>query len=454
MLQTRPIALLLTAVLLPACGSTTPEPTPAAPTVPSAESRKYLLEQIDDAGVIQLYADGFAALPLREKTLIYHLSQAAIAGRNIFYDQKHRNALEMKSVLEAIVSRPQAVDAAALAEIHRYTKLFWINNGPYNNLTARKFVLKTTPEALAAAARSAVAGGRDGRRRRPASRSTPCWPGCSRCSSIRASTRSSPTRRPGAGKDILTASANNLYSGVSLADLKGFTEKYGLNSRLVKTRGRLVEEVYKIDGRYGTEIAEVVRHIEAAIPFATESMATALRALVQWYRTGETADRIKYDIAWVQDKDSPVDFINGFIEVYMDARGIKGSWESVVFYINREKTERIRKFADNAQWFEDNMPYDASYRKPEVKGIIANAIDAVMETGDSGPVTPVGINLPNDQNIREQYGSKSVSLSNVNEAYDKGTPGGMRAEFSWTPEEAARADEVRRAGRRAAHRHA
>jgi dipeptidyl-peptidase-3 len=169
-------------------------------------------------------------------------------------------------------------------------------------------------------------------------------------------------------------------------------------------------------------------------------MATSLREMVQWYRTGETYVRIKYDIAWVQDKDSPVDFINGFIEVYMDARGIKGSWESVVFYINREKTERIRKFADNAQWFEDNMPYDARYRKPEVKGIIANAIDAVMETGDSGPVTPVGINLPNDQNIREQHGSKSVSLSNVNEAYDKGTPGGMRAEFSWTPEEAARAE--------------
>ena len=133
-----------------------------------------------------------------------------------------------------------------------------------------------------------------------------------------------------------------------------------------------------------------------------------------------------------------MDTINGFIEVYLDARGVKGGWEGVVFYVNREKTERIRKFADNAQWFEDHMPYDAKFRKPMVKGIVANAIDVVVETGDSGPVTPIGINLPNDQAIREQHGSKSVSLSNVREASDKGTPGTMRNEFSWTPEEAER----------------
>jgi dipeptidyl-peptidase-3 len=246
-------------------------------------------------------------------------------------------------------------------------------------------------------------------------------------------------KTPGPGKDILTASANNLYFGVSLADVKGFTERYGLNSRLVKRDGKLVEEVYKIGGRYSKEITEIVRHLEAAIPFATESMATALRALIQWYRTGEDADRAKYDIAWVQDKDSPVDTINGFIEVYLDARGIKGSWEALVFYVNPEKTARIRKFADNAQWFEDNMPFDAKYRKADVRGIIANAIDVVVETGDSGPVTPVGINLPNDQSIRENYGSKSVSLSNVNDAYDQSTPESMRSEFAWTAEEAQRA---------------
>jgi dipeptidyl-peptidase-3 len=436
----RRLLVFLTVALLSACGTTTTtQSEPAAAATSAPETRKYLLEQIDDVGVIQLYADGFAALPLREKTLIYHLAQAAIAGRDIYFDQKHRNGLEMKGVLEAIVSRPAGVDPATLAEIQRYTKLFWINNGAYNNLTSRKVVLKTTPEALAAAAKSAAQAGATF----PTQAGESLDALLARLAPMFFDPNVDPivtNKTPGPGKDILTASANNLYAGVSLADLKGFTEKYGLNSRLVKTNGTLVEEVYKIGGRYSKELTEVVRHLEAAIPFATEPMAKALRALIQWYRTGETADRVKFDIAWVEDKASPVDVINGFIEVYMDPRGIKGSWESVVFYINREKTERIRKFADNAQWFEDNMPYDAKYRKPMVKGIIANAIDAVMETGDSGPVTPIGINLPNDQQIREEYGSKSVSLSNVNEAYDKATPGTMRAEFSWTPEEAARAE--------------
>jgi dipeptidyl-peptidase-3 len=437
--------LLLTLVAAVMTGCTRTEngedasPAPATSPAPSASERKYLLERVDDAAVVQLYADGFAALPLREKTLIYHLSQAAIAGRDIFIDQKHRNSLEMRGVLEAILTHAQGVDAATLSEIQRYTKLFWLNNGQYNNLTARKFVLKTTPDALAAAAQAAAKTGATF----PTQAGETLEALLARLQPMFFDPNVDPivtNKTPGQGKDILTASANNLYSGVSLADIKGFKERYPLNSRLVKQNGRLVEEVYKIDGRYSKEITEVVRHLEAAIPFATDSMANALRALVQWYRTGEDADRVKYDIAWVQDKDSPVDTINGFIEVYLDARGIKGAWEGLVFYVNREKTARIQKFAQNAQWFEDNMPFDPKYRKPNVTGIVANAIDVVMETGDSGPVTPVGINLPNDQRIREEYGSKSISLSNVNEAYDKSTPGTMRAEFSWAPEEAQRAE--------------
>ena len=438
------IWLIAAAVLATSCSSQRNDEEgngAGAPAVAAATAteRRYLLEQVDDAAVVQLYADGFSSLPLREKTLVYHLYQAALAGRDIYIDQKHRHSLEMRGVFEQIIAHPQGVDAASLREIQRYAKLFWINNGPYNNLTARKFVLNLTPQALAAAVKAATAAG--------ATLATP--PGESVDAML---TRLGPmffdatvdqivtNKTPGPGRDILTASANNLYSGVSLADLKGFTEKYGLNSRLVKRDGRLVEEVYRIDGRYGAQIANVVKHLEAAIPFATAPMANALRALIQFYRTGEEADRAKYDIAWVQDKDSPVDTINGFIEVYMDPRGIKGSWESVVFYVNPEKTARIRTLAANAQWFEDRMPWNPQYRKPSVTGIIANAIDVVVETGDSGPVTPVGINLPNDQRIREQYGSKSISLANVNEAYDKSTPPSMRGEFAWSPDEAERAE--------------
>jgi dipeptidyl-peptidase-3 len=246
-------------------------------------------------------------------------------------------------------------------------------------------------------------------------------------------------KTPGAGKDILASSANNLYDGVTMADVKGFVEKNGLNSRLVKRDGKLVEEVYKIDGRYGAQITEIVKHLDAAVPLASPPMATALRALIQWYRTGDDGDHATYDIAWVQDKASTVDTINGFIEVYLDARGVKGSWEGLVFYVNKAKTERIKKLADNAQWFEDRMPWDPKYRKPSVQGIVANAIDVVIETGDSGPVTPIGINLPNDQSIREKYGSKSVALSNVTDAYNRSTPPTMRSEFTWAPDEAERA---------------
>jgi dipeptidyl-peptidase-3 len=439
-------ALIAAAVLLAACSRTSPAtdaaktsaPAAAADTAPAGpDGRKYLLETVDDAAVVQLYADGFSALPLREKTLIWHLYQAALAGRDIFYDQKHRDALDMRHLLDAVAAHPQGLDAKTAAELQRYTKLFWINNGPYNNLTARKFVLKLSPDAFATAVRQAAQAGAVIATR----------PGESLDAML---TRLQPmffdpavdpivtNKTPGPGKDILTASANNLYSGVTMMDLAGFQEKHGLNSRLVKANGRLTEEVYKVGGRYSKEITAIVAHLEAAIPFATEPMAKALRALIQWYRSGDDGDRAKYDIAWVQDKASPVDTINGFIEVYLDARGIKGGWEGLVFYVNHEKTERIHKFADNAQWFEDHMPYDAKYRKASVKGIVANAIDVVVETGDAGPVTPIGINLPNDQTIREQYGSKSVSLANVREASDNATPGSMRGEFSWTPEEVQR----------------
>ena len=414
---------------IPACSGPAPatKTTPAATTpAPPPAERKYLLERVGDASVVQLYADGFASLPLKQKSLIWHLYQAAIAGRDIYIDQKHKDALEMRGIIERIVANPQGVDAATLAEVQRYTKLFWLNNGPYNNLTARKFVLACTPDAFAAAAKTAGAD--------PAAvaRLQPMFFDPAVDTIV-------TNKTPGAGKDILQSSANNLYSGVTMADLKGFEEKYGLNSRLVKQNGKLVEEVYRIDGRYGKQITEIVKHLDAAKEFAEPPMAKALEALITFYRTGEVTDREAYDIAWVQDKVSPVDTINGFIEVYLDPRGIKGGWEALVFYVNQEKTSRIKTIATNAQWFEDRMPWDAKYRKASVQGIVANAIDVVVETGDSGPVTPIGINLPNDQGIREKFGSKSVALSNVNEAYDRSTPGSMRGEFVWSPDEAARA---------------
>ena len=410
----------------------------SVPTASHVDTRRYLLERVDEAAVVQLYADGFAGLPLHEKTLIYHLYKAAIAGRDIYYDQRYAHNLAMRDVLEEIVTHAGGIPAETLSEIQRYTKLFWINTGPYNNLTARKFVLKCTPADFTEAARIAERNGgqfavREGEtldarllRLQPFFFDLDVDPIVT-------------SKTPGPGKDILQASANNLYSGVSMADLDGFEERYPLNSRLVKRADILVEEVYRIGGLYDRYIREIARHLQAAVPFATEPMANALGALIRFYQTGETADRAAYDIAWVQDRDSPVDTINGFVEVYMDARGMKGAWEALVYYVNPHKTEGIRKLAAAAQWFEDRMPWDDKYKKQGVRGVSANAIDVVIETGDSGPVTPVGINLPNDQTIREHHGSKSVSLSNANQAYEKSTLPEFRREFAWSAEEAERA---------------
>ncbi len=430
----------LVLLLLGGCSQPAKSPeNPAAPAAAAQAEHKYLLERVDDAAVVQAYADEFASLPLQEKELVWHLYEAAIAGRDIYYDQRYAHSIEMREILEGILTHSNGIDAATLAEIQRYTKLFWLNIGPYNNLTARKFVLTCTPEAFATAARKAADNGARFR----TSNGETLDDALKRMQPFFFDASVDPivtNKTPAAGMDMLQTSANNLYVNVAMKDLAGFKEKYPLNSRLVKKDGKLVEEPYSANALYGPQITEIIKHLEAAVPLASEPMAKALQALIKVYRTAETADRVAYDIAWVQDKDSRVDTINYFTEVYLDARGMKGAWEALVFYVNPHKTEGIRKLAANAQWFEDHMPWDAKYRKQGVQGITANAIDVVVEMGDSGPVTPIGINLPNDESVRERYGSKSVSLSNINEAYDKSTPPAFRSEFSWSPEEAARSE--------------
>jgi dipeptidyl-peptidase III len=413
-------------------------PIPPTPVDVAPATRPYLLERVDDAAVVQLYADGFTALPLDQKLLIWHLYQAALAGRDIYYDQRYRHNLAMRDFLEALVTHDQALAPETRTEVWRYTKLFWLNSGGYNNLTARKFVMRVSEPALVGAAEAAAAAG--ARFRTDPGESVATLARRLAPSFLDAAVDPMVTRKtPPAGGDILRDSANNLYDGVTMADLEGFAERYPLNSRLVKRDGRLVEEVYRIGGRYGFELSRVAQHVEAAIPYATPSFAASLRALVQWYRTGEDSDRTAFDIAWVKAVDTPVDTMNGFIEVYMDARGIKGAWEGLVYYVNAEKTSRIQRLAEHAQWFEDRMPIDPVYRKPVVLGVTATAIDVVVEAGDSGPITPIGVNLPNDQRVREVHGSKSVTLSNVTDAYENSTTDEYRHEFTWDDAEFARA---------------
>jgi dipeptidyl-peptidase-3 len=409
-----------------------------AATGGSNEQRKYLLERIDDVAVVQLYADGFEQLGVREKILIYHLSQAAIAGRDIFIDQKYRHSLEIRDLIEDILTHAGGIDSDTLAEIRRYAKLFWVNNGPHNTVTSQKNVLTCSFEDFVRAVDKAESNGARLPRRQ----------GESTAGLLR---RTGPvlfdpkvdshatSKSPGHGRDILQASANNFYDGVTLKDLEAFQERHPLNSRLLKrSDGALEEVVWRAGfdgvvppGMYAKRIDKVIGRLEAAIPYATAKMARALGLLIHYYRTGNPLDFRAYNIAWVADDDSPVDMINGFIEVYLDARGQKGAWEGIVYFNDPKKMEMVRKFADHAQWFEDRMPYDPQYRKPKVKGISAKAIQVVTATGDGGPVCFAGINLPNARDVREHYGSKSVSLSNVIEARDKARSPEARREFCY-----------------------
>jgi dipeptidyl-peptidase-3 len=404
-----------------------------------AADRPYLLERIGDAAVVQVYSDAFVDLTLEQKKLVWHLYQAAIAARDIYYDQRHAQSLAIRDLTEALIVTPDVAPEPVRQKIERYTKLFWLNNGPYHNLTARKFVLECTKDDLIAAAKKAASAGAA----LPMAQGESVEAVVERLAPMLFDPNHQPivtNKTPGEGKDILKESANNLYVDVTTADLSGFAEKYELNSRLVKKQGVLVEEPYRIGGLYDAQIKAVVAHLNEAAKVAPPATAKALEALIKLYSTAEESDRVAYDIAWVQDNAALIDTINYFTEVYMDARGKKGSHEAIVSLVNPAKTAAIKKIADQAAYFEANMPCDPKYRKPDVKGITANAIDVVIETGDAGPITPIGINLPNDQAIREQYGSKSVSLSNIIEAYEKSTSPGLRTEFAWTPEEAARSE--------------
>jgi len=418
------------------------------------DDRRYLLERVDDAAVVQLYADGFEKLPREQRVLVWHLYQAAVAGRDIYLDQRYRHSLALRDLLEetlvalgatgpaweraAAGFASEGVEPATIAELRRYTRLFWIHSGPFNSLTSRKFLLQCPPAQLAAAVTAAEKRGA----KLPRKDTETTEQLLARLGRILFDPKFDPmctNKTPGDGKDILVASANNLYEGVTVKDLEGFTERFPLNSKLYKKPdGKLVELVYRAGfdhlvapGMYADRIERIIRHLEDAIPHAPPKMARALGALVRWYRTGTDADFRDYCIAWVADQDSPVDTVNGFIEVYLDARGVKGAWEGIVAIDDPAKMDQIRKFSEHAQWFEDRMPFDPAWRKPQVRGISAKAIQVVVETGDAGPITPVGINLPNPQDIREKYGSKSVSLGNVVEAYDKSTPVAARKEFCW-----------------------
>ena len=407
-------------------------------------ARRYLAGRAGPFAIVQYYADGFDQLTPKQRVLAYYLSQAGIAGDPIYYDQISPYGLELKQLLEGIWTHPAGIAPDTLQKIRDYTQLFWIQHGNYYLDSSQKFLPEFTPADLHDAAHRAFRNGanfgvRDqkgldallDRLRKPI---------------FDAAYRPMLTvKSPPAGQDILNASGNNYYENVELADLANFTELYPLNSRVEKRGGKLFEDVWRAGtrdgkvppGRYAAHIGRIISNLEQAAGVAEPPQADALRKLIRYYQTGDSADWHAYSVAWVQ-APATVDAINGFIETYMDARSKKGAFESVVSFIDPGQTQLMRQLAANAQYFEERAPWAAAYKKQGVHPPIANAITVVSEAGDCGPISPSGINLPNEQDIRQLYGTKSVFLFNVSSAFGEAVGQAAIDEFSSSDEERER----------------
>jgi dipeptidyl-peptidase-3 len=403
----RSLILIPLAVLLagPLAAQT---PTPSSP----------LAGRIGDRGLLQVESPSFAKLPLQQKLLAWHLTRAAIQLDPIFYDQMSTYGLRAKRLLGALAEHPERLPERSRQAVVEYATLFLANDGNHDETTGKKFLPGISFEDFSQAAEAARAkGGRLGTQEQLAKTlkelQTPLFDPKFEIDLTE--------KNPPAGEDILTASSNNYYQGVTLKDLTGFAEKNPLNSRLVKKNGHLVEEVYRAgtpDGKaspglYAKELAAVNRELEAAAQQADSAQAQVLRALVHYYQTGDPKDWHDFNVLWLRN-DATVDFASGFIEVYRDARGAKGSAQMVVAVVDQLLAPLMHKLADNAVYFEKKAPWDERFKKLDVKPPVAKAIETLVATGDFRVVT-IGDNLPNEQDIREKYGTKSILLtSSVN----------------------------------------
>jgi dipeptidyl-peptidase-3 len=397
-------------------------------------------DRVGSTGFVQLEAESFHHLSPPQQALAYWLSQASIAIHPIIFDQVSRFGLRQKRILELIVAHPEGIDRTVYAKVVAFTELFWANRGNHNETTAQKFLPEFTFEELRAAGLVALQHGATGftdaafqkeiEELRPSLFDPNFEPLIT-------------AKSPRGGLDILEASANNFYSGVKLSDLKDFTEHYALNSRLVKAGGRLEEQVYRAGtpdhrvppGLYAGYLAKANSYLEKAAQVAEPGQAKAIRDLILFYQTGDYNDWLKFDIDWVQN-NAPVDFANGFIEVYRDARGAKGTSQSFVTVLDNSVDALMRKIAANAQYFEDHAPWAPQYRKQGVKPPLAKAVETLIETGDFH-ITTVGDNLPNEDQIHEKYGSKSFLFMGSSRALAHAEGYGSLEEFAASPEEIA-----------------
>lgn len=406
----------------------------------------YIVDQFADLQILRYQVPGFENLSLRQKQLLYHLSEAALMGRDILFDQNGRYNLVIRRTLEAVYQYG-TVDKSSVdyQAFEVYLKRVWFANGIHHHYGEDKFMPGFSEAFFDAAVRSVDTS------LLPLKAGETVDALLARLKPVIFDPTVMPKRTVQSGDtDWIQASANNYYGeDVTQAEVEAFYGKmkaegdsrcplsYGLNSRLEKENGQLVERVWKVGGLYSEAIEQIVAELEKAAAFAeNEKQRQIIATLIDYYRTGDLRTFDAYSILWVEDTDSQVDFVNGFIETYGDALGLKASWESTVNFRNEEATRRTQTISENAQWFEDHSPVDQRFKKERVKGVSAKVITVTMLGGDCYPSTPIGINLPNADWIRRDHGSKSVTIENIMEAYDKASQGsGFSGEFVWSDEE-------------------
>lgn len=403
-----------------------------------AQKENPLVDRVGATGFLQLKADSFRSLSPREQAVGFWLSQAAIAIHPVIFDQLSPFGLRQKRVLEMIVSHPADVDRAAYPKIVAFTKLFWANRGNHNETTAQKFLPEFSFEELRDAGLAVI--------RRGAKDYTEAA-FLKEINDLKSSffdpnfEPMMTAKAPRGGLDILQASANNLYLNISQADLAHFTEHYPLNSRLAKINGKLEEQVYRAGtpdhrippGLYAVYLAKANSYLEKAAALAEPGQAKAIRDLIRFYQTGNPQDWLQFGIDWVAN-NPPVDFDNGFIEVYRDARGAKGSSQSFVTVTDNRVNSLMLKIAASAQYFEDHAPWAQQYKKQGVKPPAAKAVETLIETGDFH-VTTVGDNLPNEEEIHQKYGSKSFLFTGSSRAFSEAEGNRSLEEFAASKEE-------------------
>lgn len=407
----------------------------------SENSFSYTVEQFADLQILRYRVPGFEQLSLRQKQLIYYLSQAALEGRNILFDQNGKYNLQIRRLLEAVYTHFEGDRTSEpFRALEVYLKRVWFSNGIHHHYACDKFVPGFTAAYLEEVIQSLPA------EVLPLEEGETCRAMCDKLFPVIFDPAVMPKRVNQAdGEDLVQTSAANYYEGVTQQEAEAFyaAQKkaddpepvmYGMNSRLVKKDGRIYEQVWKVGGMYSAAIEKIIVWLEKAETVAeNDAQREVIRLLIEFYRSGDLKVFDAYSIAWLKDTGSQVDFVNGFIESYGDPLGMKASWESIVNFKDMEATHRTETISSNAQWFEDHSPVDARFKKEEVKGVSAKVITAAILAGDLYPSTAIGINLPNSNWIRSVHGSKSVTIGNLTDAYNKAARGnGFREEFVYS----------------------